>query len=141
MTLIDVYTRTDAIPLLYELLKERPPEASISHRVMPTFEQHRQFVTRRPYEAWYLLSDDERAGALVGSIYLTKQREVGVFIFKAWQQMGYAARAVAMLQERHPGRLLANVAPGNEHSHHLFERKLGGKLIQLTYELRGEGNG
>jgi hypothetical protein len=51
--LVDVYDPTGpggirggALEWLYELIQEREPEVNISHRDMPTFEQHRQFVTR-----------------------------------------------------------------------------------------------
>lgn len=131
MRLVDVYTQADALEILYELLKERPVEANISHRALPTFEQHRQFVTRRPYEAWYLIEEGE---STVGATYLTKAREVGIFIFLAHQRKSYAAAGITMLREKHPGRLLANVAPGNQTSHALF-LKLGGRVIQHTYEL------
>jgi hypothetical protein len=60
--LVDVYDPTGpggirggALEWLYELMKEREPEINISHRELPTFEQHRQFVTRRPYRFWYLI--------------------------------------------------------------------------------------
>lgn len=134
--LVDVYTQPDALEILYELLKERPAEAAISHHAMPTFEQHRQFVTRRPYEAWYLLLGE--GDAVLGSIYLTKAREVGIFIFQAHQRRGYAQKAIAMLREKHPGRLLANVAPLNLPSIAFFEDKLGGRVVQITYELKEE---
>lgn len=129
--LVDVYAHHGALEILYELLKERPSEANISHRSLPTFEQHRQFVTRRPYIAWYLI---EEAETFVGSIYLTKLREVGIFIFQAHQRKGHACAAIKMICEKHPGKLLANVAPGNESSHALFAR-LGWRVIQHTYEL------
>lgn len=128
--LVDVYAHPGSLEILYELLKERPAEANISHRALPTFEQHRQFVTRRPYEGWYLIE----AEAIVGSVYLTKAREVGIFIFQAHQRKGHAEAAISMLREKHPGPLLANVAPGNEKSHAFF-LKLGGRVIQHTYEL------
>lgn len=140
MRLIDVYAHPDALELLYELLQERPAEANISHRSLPTFEQHRQFVTRRPYEAWYLIEVGDPLAAIAGSVaiagavYLTKAREVGIFIFQAHLRNGYAAAGISLLREKHPGKLLANVAPGNQASHALF-LKLGGRVIQHTYEL------
>ena len=46
------------VTFLYELLAERDPVANISHREMPTFDQHRKFVDSRPYKAWYLIHSD-----------------------------------------------------------------------------------
>jgi RimJ/RimL family protein N-acetyltransferase len=134
MRLVDIYAgglSQHTIDVLYKLLAERPPEANISHRDMPTLEQHRQFVTRRPYEAWYFI---EATPGIVGAVYLTHAREIGIFIFAQHQRRGYATLAIEALRRLHPGPLLANVAPGNDRSHEFFF-KLGARLIQQTYEL------
>ena len=34
---------------LYELLSERDPVANISHKQMPTYDEHIRFVTSKPY--------------------------------------------------------------------------------------------
>lgn len=141
ISLRDIYKGGHVSPedlqLLYDILKERPPEANISHREMPSFEQHRQFVTRRPYEAWYMIEHSEQVSPITlraGTIYLTHQREVGIFMMRAFQKAGWAREALKILRQQHPGRILANVAPGNERSHKFFQAA-GGRLIQLTYEL------
>lgn len=124
------------VDFLYRLLAERPSEANISHREMPTPEQHKQFVHRRPYACWYIIGaadGDGRQGPDVGSIYLTQAREVGIFILRDYWGAGYARAALAKLRELHPGRILANVAPTNERSLRFFSER--GCLIQHTYEL------
>jgi RimJ/RimL family protein N-acetyltransferase len=131
MNLISVYDREEAAGILYDLLSERNLEHSISHKRMPCYEEHVAFIRSEPYAHWYLIED---AGYL-GSIYLTKQREVGLFLFMEHQGKGYGAQAVELLRALHPGRLLANVNPANERSIRFFER-LGFEQIQATYELR-----
>src|SRR5574341_2215465 len=125
MKLVDVYASPEAARVLYDLLAEREPHQNISHKALPSFDEHCAFVASRPYEAWYLIVDDaapdERALAPVGAIYLSKQREVGLFVFKAHQARGYGRRALAELKLRHSGRLLANIAPDNERSQRFFE--------------------
>ena len=116
---------------LYRLLQERTPEQSISHKAMPTFDRHYEFVANNSYLAWYILSVGM---ANVGSIYLSQRREIGVFVFRMHQRKGYARAAVEELMRMHPGKFLANVAPGNGASHALW-RSFGGKQIQVTYEL------
>jgi len=147
MKLIDVYqggkVAAGAIEFLYELLKERPPEANITHTTMPTIEQHRQFVHRRPYRAWLLIEND--AGERVGCLYLTDRNEVGIFIKREHQRKGYAEGAILEMLERfeplsaqasvRPAKFVAHVAPGNHPSRTLFGKKLGARLIQETYEL------
>ena len=123
-------TDNEAIQILWELLAERTPEQSISHQEMPTFKEHQKFVRGHPYRAWYLILDISFTP--VGSVYLTRQNEIGIFIFKAYQRKGYAKEGIAELQRRYPEPMLANINPANEPSRALFE-KLGGKMIQVTY--------
>ena len=139
--LVDIYRggKIDQadVDFLYVLLAERPPEANISHREMPTPEQHRQFVHRKPYACWYIIGlqdGDGRQGPGAGAIYLTQHREIGIFVLKAHQRRGIASAALEQLRKMHPGPILANVAPLNDTSHQFF-RTHGGRVIQTTYEL------
>ena len=135
---VDVYSEPSAPQVLYELLGERKPYMNISHKEMPSYEAHCTFFASRPYEAWYLIAYDaapaERARSFVGTIYLTRQREVGLFVFERHRGRGFGRVALAALRLAHPGRILANISPRNEASQHFFARN-GAKLIQMTYEL------
>lgn len=115
---------------LYNLLAERTPEQSISHRKMPTWEEHRSFVESKPYMMWALILNDD--GDTVGSIYLTYQFEIGIFIYQMFQGQGYAKAAILEIMDLYPGELLANINPNNTASLALFA-KLGFKQIQVTY--------
>lgn len=116
---------------LYALLQERTPEQSISHRELPTFEQHRKFVGSCPYLVWYVFGN---CADYIGSIYLTRQREIGVAVHSAFRRRGYAIEAIRWLAALHPGPFYANVNPKNEASIELW-RGLGFRLIQYTYAL------
>ena len=130
--LIDVYEAPPSIDTLYQLLKERPPAANISHRGMPTWEEHKRFVGSRPYEAWYLVVDRDD---VVGTVYMTRANEIGISLFKKYQGRGHARRAIEALMKAQPrARYLANIAPGNDASLSLF-KKLGFTHIQETYAL------
>jgi RimJ/RimL family protein N-acetyltransferase len=117
--------------LLYNLLAERAPEQSISHRQMPTWAEHQDFVRSEPYLHWYFIFARE---VPVGAIYLSRQREIGVSIFRAFQRRSYGRAAAQELMRRHPGRFLANVNPTNLASRRLWE-SLGFDLRQVTYAL------
>jgi RimJ/RimL family protein N-acetyltransferase len=131
MTLTSIYDRADRHDLLYRLLAERGDEVSISHKEMPSFDEHVTFVELQPYEAWYFICDPDP----VGACYLSRQDEIGVFVFGEHQKKGYARAAVKAIMQRHgPRRYLANVNPRNEASRFLFTG-LGFKMIQHTYEL------
>lgn len=128
----DIYLTPNSYHTLYELLKERTKEQSISHVSLPTMAEHIAFIRSRPYEAWYLIHALE--AHTVGAIYLTRAREVGIFIFRHHMGQGYGCSALEHLRERHPGRILANVNPANKPSLEFF-KKHGGVLIQQTYAI------
>lgn len=147
ITLRDVYpsgkVAPGAIDFLYLLIEQRmtEPEVNIS-ATMPTIEQHRQFVHRRPYRYWYLIENEE--GERVGYISATHRNEIGIVLLKEHRRKGYGSEAVMEFMRLHEpepaisserrGSWLANVNPDNAASRAMFER-LGGKLIQVTYEL------
>ena len=65
---------TDAqIQILYELLKTR--NYVISHRSLPSFEKHSDFVKNHPYLHWFLLRSEYN---YVGSFYLKKDNSIGL---------------------------------------------------------------
>ena len=146
--LIDVYEVMvqDAYPgkgmfeteeILYRLLAERDPVANISHQKMPTMEEHMAFVRRKPYQHWYLIQswgEHIKVPEWLGAIYITKDREIGIAIFKKHQGKSYGTVAMKELMDKHPGKLYANIAPGNMKSVKFFKR-FGAKLIQQTYLL------
>lgn len=133
MTLVAISARPEAAKILYDLLAERTPEQSISHKKMPTWEQHIRFIHSNPYERFFLI--EENVG-IVGSIYLTRLGEIGVAVFEKYRGRGFGKAAVLDLMSRYPNRrLLANVAPNNDVSAAMWE-SLGGRVVQKTYEIR-----
>lgn len=136
MRLESVYyysTREYCAGVLFMLLKARTAEQNISHKEMPTYEDHLAFVDSRPYTAWYLILNESNTD--VGACYLSKQNEIGVFIFKVFQGRGYATWATQEIMRLHPRpRYLANINPANE-AHTKMFTGLGFKHIQNTYEL------
>jgi RimJ/RimL family protein N-acetyltransferase len=121
---------------LYELLGAREPHVNISHRKMPTFQQHKDFVESCPYRNWWLIVMEHAEGARpIGSCYLTDIGEIGIHIADGHRGKGVGTEVIELIKEMYPGeRLLANIAPGNEASMWLFTRR-GFKLIQHTLAL------
>lgn len=98
---------------------------------MPCWGDHIRFVESKPYEAWYFI------GEALGACYLSKQNEIGVFLFKEHQGKGYGRAAIKAIMEKHGRRrYLANVSPDNDRSRFMFQG-LGFKLCQQTYEITG----
>jgi hypothetical protein len=105
MRLVDAYQGPAGHAVLYQLLAERTPDMNISHRKMPTWEEHVAFVTSRPYPHWYMV--DVGAEDFVGAVYLTRRREIGVGILRRHHGEHFGALAVRLLMDKHPGRFLA----------------------------------
>ena len=117
---------------LYDLLMERNPRANISHKKMPTYNEHVSFVSAKPYSKWYVILYRVNK---VGSIYLTSQNEIGIFIKKSFQNKQIGNIALRKLIQKNPKkRYLANVNPKNKKSIRFFKNN-GFKLIQYTFEL------
>ncbi len=118
---------------LYDLLNERHPSANISHKKMPSFSQHVIFVLSKPYSKWYVI---EALQKNVGSIYLTENDEIGIFIKTDFHGKGIATCAMNQLMKKNPrSRYLANVNPKNKKSIKFF-KNYEFNLIQHTYELK-----
>lgn len=124
----------DDAQFLYELLKERTPDICISHQRMPTFDEHVAFVKSSPYKYWFIIWDDELKE--MGSIYLTRQDEIGLFLKKEHQGKGYGKRVLHLLLNwpDAPTTFLVNINPKNKRSIEFF-KKVGFKHIQNTYRM------
>lgn len=130
ITYADVYFDKDSHRILYDLLAERDETVNISHKHMPTLVEHEKFINKRPYSEWYIIYDRKTP---VGSVYLSRYNEIGVFIFKEHQRKGYARQAVGFMIDEHPyDDLAANINPRNEASIELF-KSFGFEHIQNTY--------
>ena len=120
---------------LYNLLKERNPQSNISHKKMPSYNQHIKFVNSHPYTKWYII---EKGDVEVGSVYLSKQNEIGIFLKKKFQNQGIGDEALDLIIKRNPRkRYLANINPKNKKSISFFKKNKF-RLIQYTFELNNK---
>lgn len=132
MELLSLYDHTELWNIPYQLLQEREPYQSISHRAMPTWEEHCAYVRSKPHLAWYAFKSS--ADFTAGCVYLSKHREIGIGVLHAHRGQGLAKEAVQAIMAKHPGRFLANVTLANSVSRQLFY-SLGFRLLSQTYIL------
>ena len=119
------------VKFLFDLLKERDPRVNISHRKMPTYSQHIKFIKSKPYSKWYIILKSKQK---IGSIYLSKNDEIGIFLSKKFQGKNVGNFALNELMKKNPRkRFLANVNPKNKKSISFFKNN-NFKLIQYTFE-------
>ena len=127
--LVDVYGYRGAHTILYLLLQERDSSQSISHKEMPSWTRHCEFVDSQPYHDWWLIVVGHEP---VGAIYFTHQREIGIGIFRVHRKLGYAKAAIKQVMAKYSPPFYANINPQNGASLTMFDR-LGFNLIQHTY--------
>lgn len=133
-----IYDHVDYFNVLWKLLLERESHVNISHSKMPTWQQHTSFIISRPYLEWDFIwaKIGTNFQRLVGTIYITRQNEIGIHIFKEYQNRGYGRAALKHMLELCPStKFLANINPTNEKSIGLF-KTLGFEHIQNTYRLK-----
>ena len=104
---------------------------NITHNEMPTFEEHISFWVNDPYGEAYIIYNTTS----VGLIYLTREKEVGIFIDSIYQGHGIGQEAMKILLTKHRGeKITANINPKNTKSITFFTQQ-GFKPTEIIYEL------
>ena len=123
-------TKNDML-FLYELLKNKDPSTNISQKKMPSYDQHVEFVMSKPYTNWYIIECDKKN---VGTIYLSKQDEIGISINNDYEYDQIVKTALKLLMKLNPRkRYLANVNPNDVRSQE-FLLKNGFTGLENIYE-------
>jgi hypothetical protein len=73
MHLEKIVPTAEQIDILYIQLVNRV--SSISHKEIPTLDEHREFVINNPYRAWFIIKDD---GSAIGNIYVQLDNSLGL---------------------------------------------------------------
>lgn len=74
--LIEVIPKNkDHIDSLFNILKRK--KFNISHKILPSYNSHRNFVENHPYRKWYLIKN---SSLLAGSLYITYSNIIGLNI-------------------------------------------------------------
>jgi hypothetical protein len=116
---------------LYNLLKNRDPKSNISHKFLPCYSQHLDFIKSKPYSKWYIIYYGSQK---CGSVYLSKQNEIGMHLENKYNSSNIQSDSLQIIMNENPrNRYLVNINPKNKESIKFFKSK-NFKLIQYTYE-------
>ena len=127
-------TKNDAL-FLYDLLKARNPMANISHKKMPSYDEHVNFILSNPYTIWYTI---EYEGEKTGSIYLSKQDEIGISLVDNSLYDKIGKSIIKLLIKNNPRkRYLAKVSPQNKKLQNFFVKN-GFTGLEHTYQITVE---
>ena len=126
----------DDAKFLFDLLKQREGIVNISHKSLPTWEEHVEYIKNNTYQSWEIIWVDN---ARIGDIYLTDRDEIGIFLDKKFQSNGYGSIAITEFMKKNgKKRYLANINPTNYKSIQFFG-KHGFIHFQNTYHKKFEG--
>jgi len=122
---------------LYDILLERMDykNVNINHVEMPTYKNHEKFIVSKPYKVWNIIHVLGVPRKVIGTYYITKNNEIGIFIFKHYQGLGYGDIVMERILELHKRKkLVANININNNISRKFFE-KHGFEPKSITYML------
>ena len=125
------------IEVLYSLLKNR--RYSISHKKLPNFEEHKNFVECNPYRYWYIVKDSRE---ILGSFYIKRDNSIGLnliepTIFLVKQILVYVRKNFEPNPENPsitPSYYYINVPEKNKKLISILET-LGEKRLQVSFKL------
>jgi len=116
---------------LYKLLKERNPKENISHKQMPSYQQHVKFIKSKPYQKWYVIEKNRKK---IGTIYFSKQNEIGIHFLPKLSNESIKQKAIQELIRQNPAKkIFTNINPNNTDQIN-FLKKNGFSLVQYTFE-------
>ena len=100
------------LKFLFNHLKERDPRENISHKKMPTYDEHVKFVLSKPYSKWYIIFEKNKK---IGSVYLTKADELGLHLKKEYFTERILKDVLENLMKNEQNkRFVFNVSPRNK---------------------------
>ena len=124
-------TKNDTL-FLYDLLKNKDPNANISHKKMPSYDEHVKFVMSKPYTNWYIIEYEKKN---VGAIYLSKQDEIGISVSNDYEYDQIVKPALKLLMKLNQRkRYLANTSPKDVRSQE-FLLKNGFTGLEYVFEM------
>lgn len=107
---------------LYELLEKRPTQYNITHKWIPLYEQHVDFLESQPYSEHYIVEED---GKRIGQLYIRDNQFVGIHTLDNDEE-----KVLQMLDKDKDYQF--EVSPRNKHFQAILKRN-GYRLLHETY--------
>lgn len=138
ITLEEIRPDDKQVDTLYRLLKSR--RHGISHKQIPSFAEHNEFVRNHPYRAWFLVRDAED---FIGSVYVHTDNSIGIHL-EDGKLPGHLRQVLDEIMQRFAplpavksvrnGSFSINVAPTDKPLMAALE-DCGFSIAQMTYIL------
>ena len=118
-------------------MSERKQFENISHKKLPSYNNHVKFIKSKPYAKWLLIECREK---ILGSVYLSKNNEIAIWIKKSVRdyKMTICKKILQEIITKFTRKkYFANLNPRNKKMID-FYKKNGFELIHFTFEFEGK---
>jgi hypothetical protein len=130
-----VKSHDEDIQTLYKLLDFRG--ANISHKALPSLEEHRKFVLKHPYRFWYIV---KKENLVLGSVYFHFDNSIGINMPRQSSENIAATLEKALCIHRplqakksvRPNMFFINTKP-QDRPLEVALKRLGWNVLQLSY--------
>lgn len=130
---------TKHIDILFSLLSKR--EFNISHKNMPTYSSHKEFVVSNPYRYWFLIIFDKE---YIGSFYIQFDNSISIKIDKAHYSNAIKQIIDFIKLKFLPSPALKSLVsqnffinvPAEDSGFNNNLKKIGYKQSQISYEIK-----
>jgi hypothetical protein len=127
----------EQIEILYKHLKNR--EYVVSHKLMPSYQNHITFVKSRPYRYWAMVFENS---STVGEVYLQADNSIGLnllqptihLVSEVLRHIRENFEPAKEVKSKIPPYFYVNVAHANENLSKILLR-MGGIPIQTSYKV------
>jgi len=135
ITLLKVVKNEAHAKILFELLKKR--KTNISHKSLPAYTEHRDFVINHPYRVWYLI---KAGNEFLGNAYILKNNCVGITVIKnskvitplVIEKLLKKHKPLKAIKSVRAAEFDFNASPKNE-EYIAILKKMGARLAQVTF--------
>ena len=132
-----VSNNEEAISILYELLIKR--KHNISHKEMPTYDDHRKFVNNHPYRYWYIVISNKIP---IGSFYIKFDNSIGLNILEESKEIienilnfiNSNMEPIESIKSMIPDYFFVNIPSSNINLIKIF-KDLNKKSIQASFQI------
>jgi asparagine synthase (glutamine-hydrolysing) len=105
---------------LYELLQNKNKFQNISHKKIPTYDEHVKFIMQEPYTNWYIITS---VFGKIGAVYLSKNNEIGLNISKKYDSYFIKKEVFQQIMEKNPReKFFVNINPKNNQMREFLEK-------------------
>ena len=116
---------------LYRLLAERNEIENISHRKMPTYQEHVEHLQTIPVKQYVIYTEGEKKP--IGYLSFSDKGEIGLHFIKEEDTDENKEEVLRSVLKDKGQKYFINIAPRNK-SLQVAAEKCGFRLIQYTYE-------